>query len=445
MAHNLSCFALGAVALILAACGDTARFDESRGFGPKPELPQADPPRIATLNAAWARGWREGEGPVPAQSLRVGRFASGLDHPRWLHVLPNGDILVAESKAPDGQRCHSGFELWIERLVLWFSGAGGTSADRITLLRDADDDGVAELRTDLLTGLKSPFGMALVGGHLYIANTDAVVRFPYEVGATRITAAPERVADLPASDGNCHWTKNLLASRDGARLFVTVGSNSDHGEKGPAPEKDRAAILSLDLETRKLEAFASGLRNPSGLDWEPSSGTLWTTVNERDELGSDLVPDYMTAVRQGDFHGWPCRYFGDRPDTRVPREWNCSTVGSALAPDYSLGPHTASLGLAFARGNSLPEFLRSGAFVAQHGSWNRRPRSGYKVIFVRFKGSEPNGDPVDVLTGFVDEHGNARGRPTGVAIDRHGALLVADDVGNTVWRVTRAPAAGSGR
>jgi len=437
--------ALAALVPILASCGDTARFDESRGFGPKPELPQTDPPRIATLSAAWARGWREGEGPIPAQSLRVGRFAGDLDHPRWLYVLPNGDVLVAESKAPEGQWCHSGFKWWIEWLVLRWSGAAGTSADRITLLRDADGDGVAELRMPLLTGLKSPFGMALVGGHLYVANTDAVVRFPYEVGTTQITAMPERVVGLPANDGNCHWTRNLLASRDGTRLFVTVGSTSDHGEKGPAPEKDRAAILSLDLATRKLEVFASGLRNPNGLDWEPSSGALWTTVNERDELGSDLVPDYMTAVQEGSFHGWPCRYFGDHPDTRAPAAWNCSTVGSALKPDYALGPHTASLGLAFARGNTLPEFLRSGAFVAQHGSWNRRPRSGYKVIFVPFKGSKPNGDHVDVLIGFADEN-KARGRPTGVAIDRHGALLVADDVGNTVWRVTAAPAAaGSGR
>jgi len=309
------------------------------------------------------------------------------------------------------------------------------SADRITLLRDADGDGVAETRSVFLSGLYSPFGMALVKDTLYVANSDAVVRFPYTRGETRITAAAVKVVDLPAGPINHHWTKNVIASPDGAKLYVAVGSNSNVAENGIAAEEGRAAIWEVNPATGEHRVFATGLRNPVGLAWEPESGALWAAVNERDELGSDLVPDYMTAVRDGGFYGWPYSYFGQHVDTRV-RPPRPDLVAKALVPDYALGPHTASLGLAAAAGTSLPAPFRHGMFVGQHGSWNRKPRSGYKVIFVPFAGASPSGAPIDVLTGFVDDRGGARGRPVGVAIDQRGALLVADDVGNAIWRVT---------
>jgi hypothetical protein len=322
------------------------------------------------------------------------------------------------------------------RLVMQRAGAGGPSADRITLLRDADGDGVVETRSVFLDGLRSPFGMALVGSDLYVANTDALVRFPYEEGDTRIEQPGEIVVELPAGPINYHWTKNVIASPDGSRLYVTVGSNSNIGEKGMAAEEGRAAIWEIDPATGDHRIYASGLRNPVGLAFEPATGALWTTVNERDELGSDLVPDYMTVVREGAFYGWPYSYFGDHLDPRVEAQ-RPHLVAQAVVADYALGAHTASLGLAFANGAaSLPAAFRDGAFVGQHGSWNRRPQSGYRVIFVPFAHGRPAGLPDDVLTGFLNEKGEARGRPVGVAIDRHGALLVADDVGNRIWRVT---------
>jgi glucose/arabinose dehydrogenase len=320
------------------------------------------------------------------------------------------------------------------------AGAAVPSANRITLLRDSDGDGVAETRSTFLQGLNSPFGMALVGGDFYVANTDAVVRFPYRDGETRIAAAGTRLADLPAGPRNHHWTKGLIASRDGSRLYATVGSNSNVAEHGMAEEEGRAAIWEIDRSSGAKRLFATGLRNPNGLAWEPVTGALWTTVNERDELGSDLVPDYMTSVRDGGFYGWPYSYFGRHVDAR-PEPPRPDLVASALVPDYALGPHTASLGLAFYEAQLLPARWRGGAFVGQHGSWNRNPRSGYKVIFIPFAGGRPAGPAVDVLTGFLDSKGKARGRPVGVAVDKAGALLVADDVGNIVWRVT--PAAGN--
>ena len=427
---------IGMLVLALAGCGEMAKLPVSAGTGPQPTLPPPHPTLIPTVHIAPARGWAPGATPQAAPGTRVAAFASGLDHPRWLHVLPNGDVLVAESNAPPRPDDAKGIKGW---LMGWFkksAGAAVPSANRITLLRDTDGDGVADLRSVLLEGLNSPFGMALVGNDLYVANSDAVLRFPYAAGATRITAPGTKVVDLPAGAINHHWTKNLIASPDGNRLYVTVGSNSNVGERGMEAEAERAAIWEVDIRSGAHRIFASGLRNPNGLAWEPHSGALWTVVNERDELGSDLVPDYMTSVRDGAFYGWPYSYYGRHIDERVKPQ-RPELVARAIAPDYALGPHTASLGLASAAGATLPAPFVNGMFVGQHGSWNRRPHSGYKVIFVPFEGGKPSGAaPVDVLTGFLSEDGNAYGRPVGVVLDRQGALLVADDVGNVVWRIS---------
>jgi glucose/arabinose dehydrogenase len=320
--------------------------------------------------------------------------------------------------------------------VMQRAGAGVPSANRITLLRDTDGDGVADLRSVLLEGLNSPFGMALVGDGLYVADSDAVLRFPYTVGDLRIKAPSVKVVELPAGAINHHWTKNLIASPDGTKLYVTVGSNSNVAERGMEAEAERAAIWEVDAQTGAHRVFASGLRNPNGMAWEPRSAALWTVVNERDEIGSDLVPDYLTSVRDGAFYGWPYSYYGQHVDMRVKPQ-QPEMVAKAITPDYALGPHTASLGLAFSAGTTLPAAFANGMFVGQHGSWNRRPHSGYKVIFVPFEAGKPTAAaPLDVLTGFLSGEGNAYGRPVGVVLDNQGALLVADDVGNVVWRVT---------
>jgi glucose/arabinose dehydrogenase len=428
-----------AAVLVLAGCGDRAKLPVTAGMGPAPELPRPTRTLIPTVRVADATGWPAGATPTAAAGLRVAAFASGLDHPRWLHVLPNGDVLVAESNAPPRPMEGKGLRGWVTKMITKKAGAAVPSANRITLLRDGDGDGVAETRSAFLQGLNSPFGMALVGDDLYVANSDAVVRFPYERGRTAIAAPGARLTDLPAGPRNHHWTRGLVASRDGARLYATVGSNSNVAEHGMEEEEGRAAIWEIDRSSGARRLFATGLRNPNGLAWEPVTGALWTTVNERDELGSDLVPDYMTSVRDGGFYGWPYSYFGRHVDTR-PKPPRPDLVARAVIPDYALGPHTASLGLAFYEAALLPASWRGGAFVGQHGSWNRNPRSGYKVIFIPFAGGRPAGPALDVLTGFLDSKGKARGRPVGVAVDRAGALLVADDVGNIVWRVT--PAAG---
>ena len=420
---------------ILASCSEMATLPEKAGFGPSPTLPRPNPTLIPTVHIAPAKGWPVGATPIAATGLSVNAFATGLDHPRWLYVLPNGDVLVAESNAPAKDRPPTSIKGLAMNQVMKRAGARVPSADRITLLRDADGDGLAETRTVFLQSLHSPIGMALVGNALYVANTDAVLRFPYRTGDTQITQAGIKVVDLPAGELNSHWTKNLIASRDGMRLYVAVGSNSNIGENGLENEVGRAAIHEVDLATNRSRIFASGLRNPVGLAWQPQSGVLWTTVNERDELGSDLVPDYMTSVKDGGFYGWPYSYFGQHIDERVTPQ-RPDLVAKALVPDYALGAHTASLGLAFYEAKLLPARYWGGAFVGQHGSWNRRPRSGYKVIFVPFTDGRPVGMPEDVLTGFLNAEGEALGRPVGVAIDRAGALLVADDVGNVVWRVT---------
>jgi glucose/arabinose dehydrogenase len=423
---------------MLAACGDTAQLPVEAGMGPDPTLPEPNASLITTVNIAPAKGWPNGGRPVAAPGLAVNAFATGLDHPRWLYVLPNGDVLVAETNAPPREEEESGIIGWIEGLVMDRAGAGTRSANRITLLRDADGDGVAETRTVFLKDLNSPFGMTLIGDDFYVANTDAVLRFPYHNGETGIVAPGEKVADLPAGRLNHHWTKNLIASPDGTKLYATVGSNSNVGENGIEREHLRASILEIDLATRNVRVFASGLRNANGMAWQKDTGALWTVVNERDELGSDLVPDYMTSVKDGGFYGWPYSYYGRHVDTRVEPQ-RPDLVAQAIVPDYALGNHTASLGLAFSEGAVLPESLREGAFVGQHGSWNRDPHSGYKVIFVPFKDGHPSGLPVDILTGFLSEDGDALGRPVGLVIDRRGALLVADDVGNAIWRVAPRP------
>nr|WP_295375134.1 sorbosone dehydrogenase family protein [uncultured Sphingosinicella sp.] len=429
-----------AAAILVSGCGERATLDVAEGFGPDPKLPPPAKTMFPTVNIAEATGWPEGRMPKAVQGLAAQPFARGLDHPRWLLVLPNGDVLVAETnKPPPAEKKQGGIKGWIAEKVMDRAGAGVPSANRITLLRDADGDGVAELKTPFLTGLYSPFGMALVGTTLYVANADAVVAFPYVEGATRITERPRKIANLPAGR-NHHWTKSLVASPDGSKLYVGVGSNSNVAEKGLGEEVNRAAILEIDARTGSSRVFASGLRNPVGMDWNPESGQLWVAVNERDEIGSDLVPDYMTSVRPGGFYGWPWSYYGQTVDERVkpPRP---DMVAKAIKPDYALGPHTASLGLAFSEGARLGPTLANGAFVGQHGSWNRKPRSGYKVVFVPFQGGRPSGKPIDILSGFLSEEEKAMGRPVGVAIARDGALLVADDVGNAIWRVS-APARG---
>ncbi|MES2883619.1 MAG: sorbosone dehydrogenase family protein [Pseudomonadota bacterium] len=430
------------LATITACSGNSPTTETAAmpGIGASPELPAPSKSLLPVVNIAPAKGWPQGGKPTTAPGTQVVSFAGGLDHPRWLAVLPNGDVLVAESNAPP-KPGESGVKAWIAKKVMQKAGAGVPSANRISLLRDADGDGVAETKTAFLEGLMSPFGMALVGDTLYVANADAVVKFPYVAGETRISAAPVKLVDLPGGPLNHHWTKGLIASADGSKLYVSIGSNSNIGENGLDMEAGRAAIWEIDIASGAHRLFGTGLRNPVGMAWEPSTGKLWTSVNERDELGNDLVPDYMTSVQDGGFYGWPWSYYGQTVDVRVTPP-NPAMVAKAIKPDYALGSHTASLGLSNAVGSTLPAPFNNGMFIGQHGSWNRKPRSGYKVIFVPFANGMPAGAPIDVLTGFVNDAGEALGRPVGVAIDTRGALLVADDVGNIVWRVSStAPAA----
>jgi len=424
-----------AVALPLAACGDQANLTQGEDFGASPKLAEPNKALVPTVNIAKAVGFAEGEKPTPADGMTVTAFATKLDHPRTLHVLPNGDVLVTETNAPEQPDQNKGFRRIATEFVMGRAGARTPSANRITLLRDADGDGVAEVRTTFLEGLNSPFGMALVGNDFYVANTDGIVRFPYTPGDTRITASGVKLADLPAGPINHHWTKDLIASPDGAKLYATSGSNSNVGEHGMNNEVNRAAVLEIDRQSGATRLFASGLRNPNGPAWEPQTGALWVVVNERDEIGSDLVPDYMTSVQDGGFYGWPYSYYGQTVDARIkpPRP---DLVAKAIKPDYALGSHTASLGLAFNTGDLFPAEMKGGAFIGQHGSWNRKPHSGYKVIYVPFAGGKPSGPPRDILSGFLNDKGEALGRPVGVALDKRGALLVADDVGNSIWRVT---------
>ncbi|MDX9664736.1 sorbosone dehydrogenase family protein [Pseudomonas sp. P5_152] len=428
---------VGVIALAagLVACGESSSLRVEDGTGPSPKLPEPNKTLIPTVNIAPAVGWANGAKPTAAPGTQVVAFAEGLEHPRWLYVLPNGDVLVAETNAPAKPEDGKGIRGWVMGKVMDRAGAAVPSANRITLLRDSNHDGVAETRSSFIENLNSPFGMTLVGNDLYVADTDRLLRFNYVEGQTSITTKPMKVIDLPGGTLNHHWTKNVIASQDGSKLYVTVGSNSNVGENGLEQEQGRAAIWEVDRATGNQRIFASGLRNPNGMAWEPSSGKLWTAVNERDEIGSDLVPDYITSVKDGGFYGWPFSYYGQHVDVRVSPQ-DPDQVAKAIAPDYAVGPHTASLGLAFAEGSTLPAPFTEGAFIGQHGSWNRKPHSGYKVIFVPFSAGKPSGEPLDVLSGFLNQDEEAMGRPVGVVIDRQGNLLVADDVGNKVWRVS---------
>lgn len=426
------------VTITISACATSAKLSVSDGIGPEPLLPQPKTTLFPTVNIATAVGWSNGAKPKAADGLVVNLYADHLQHPRWLYELPNGDVLVAESSAPASLKSEFSLRGWVASMFMAKAGAGVASANRITLLRDANKDGVVDEQKIFIEDLNSPFGMALVGDYLYVANTDAVVRFGYKLGQTKITDKGTKILDLPAGSINYHWTKNIIASQDGTKLYITVGSNSNIGERGLNNEVGRAAIWVFDIYSGEHRIFASGLRNPNGMAWELKTNSLWTVVNERDEIGSDLVPDYLTSVQDGGFYGWPYSYYGQHVDARVQPQ-NTTLVARAIAPDYALGPHTASLGLAYSSDNSLSSRFKHGMFIGQHGSWNRQPFSGYKVIFVPFENGRPSGMPLDVLTDFLNNKDEAQGRPVGVLVDRKGDLLVADDVGNKVWRVTRSP------
>ena len=407
----------------------------SLSLGKNPKLPEPSSSIIPTVSIAKASEWPEGIMPKVIDSFMISLYSKELTHPRWLYVLPNGDVLVAQSNKQPPKKIQ-GLKDLISRYFMSRAGAGKSSPDKITLLRDRNDDGAAELANDFLTNLHSPFGMALIGNDLYVANTDAILRFHYELGDIKIDTkkyTPEKIVDLPEGEINAHWTKNIIASLDRTKLYVTVGSNSNIGEHGLDQEKDRAAIIEIDLKTKQKRIYASGLRNPNGLAWHPSSAQLWTVVNERDELGNDLVPDYLTSVNDGDFFGWPYVYFKNHKDPRVkesmPKNLN------PRSPDYALGAHVAALGLVFSNTSQFKSPYNNGVFISEHGSWNRKPRSGYKVVFIPFENNEPQGLPIDIVTNFVVDD-EAYGRPVGLAIDKKGNLLVADDVGNRVWRIT---------
>jgi glucose/arabinose dehydrogenase len=419
-------------ALSLSACGKPGSSDPLVGFGPNPPLPAPQKFLLPQVGTAKVARWTAGEAPTAPAGFTVTRFAAGLDHPRWLYVLPNGDVLAAESASESAKP--KGLKDWVAQMIQRHAGALQKSPNQIILLRDADGDGVAELRTVFVQGVKRPFGMSLVGDSLYVAADDAIVRFPYVAGQTEERGTGEKVFDLPGGPINHHWTKNILASQDGTKLYATVGSNSNVGENGIPAEEGRARILEFTLPAGPGRPFATGIRNANGMDFEPTTGALWTAVNERDELGPDLVPDYMTSVKDGGFYGWPYSYYGQHADAGLKPQ-RPDLVAKAIAPDYALGPHTASLGLAFYKADLFPPSYRGGVFVGQHGSWNRKPLNGYRVVFVPFAGGKPTGQPQVFLTGFLNDKGEARGRPVGVTIDKRGGLLVADDVGDIVWRV----------
>ncbi|WP_249781021.1 sorbosone dehydrogenase family protein [Bradyrhizobium sp. dw_78] len=424
-----------ASALCLAGCNDQGG-DPKAQIGPHPNLPDLKQYLIPPVHIAHVVGWKTDETPTVAQGLKIQALAKGLQHPRSLYVLPNGDVLVVESKSPNTQPIARPKDFVMSLVESWATSGGDTGAsNRITLLRDANGDGVPQTQSVFLDHLHSPFGVALVGNDLYVADTDAIVRYPYKEGDTKITEAGTQLTELPGGPIDHHWTKSLVASPDGSLLYVGIGSNSNITENGMEAERDRAAIWQVDRATGRHRIFASGLRNPNGLSFEPQSGALWAVVNERDELGPDLVPDYMTSVKDGAFYGWPYSYYGQHVDPRVQPQ-RPDLVAKAIPPDYALSSHVAPLGLAFYTGSNLPEAYRGGAFVGEHGSWNRDPLNGYKVVFVPFSGGQPNGMAQDVVTGFLDNDNQSRGRPVGLAVDKSGALLIADDVGNTVWRVT---------
>ena len=430
-----TCVTVSMVVLV-AGCTAPGSSDPLVGFGPSPPMPTAHTSLIPQVGVPDVVGWPAGAAPKAPAGFTVSRFAEGLDHPRWLLALPNGDVLVAEAAAPpsQGDETNPGIRGWVQKMLMKKVKSAVPSPDRIILLRDADGDGVAETRTVFAQGLKSPFGMTLDGDTLYVANTDGVVSFPYRSGQTAVEGTGTKVFDLPGPPINHHWTKNVVASPDGRRLYATVGSNSNAGDNGMAAEQGRASVWVYDIASRQARIYASGLRNPNGLDFEPTPGAMWTAVNERDEIGPDVPPDYLTSLTDGGFYGWPYSYWGQHVDTRVspPRP---DLVSQAITPDYGLGPHTASLGLTFYRADAFPAPYRGGAFVGQHGSWNRQPLNGYRVVFIPFANGRPQMPAQEFLTGFLNAKNEIQGRPVGVAVDSRGALLVADDVGGVVWRV----------
>jgi glucose/arabinose dehydrogenase len=394
------------------------------------------PPPHATkshTNYSNVIGWAKDEKPVAPDGFTVSLYADGLQNPRWLYVLPNGDVLVAESNTNHG---------FFVKIGAAFIGASKSnsmknSADRITLLRDTDHDGLPETRSTFLKSIKQPFGMLLIGHHFYVGATDALFRYTYEDNATKINGQGERLLDLPAGKANRHWTRNLLANADQSKIYIAVGSGTDHGEKGLDNEKQRGRILTVNPDGTDLKVYATGLRNPVGMGWAPGTNHLWAAVNERDELGDNLVPDYLTSVKEGGFYGWPYSYYGQHLDPRVT-EQQPALVAKAIVPDVPLGAHSASLGLAFYTKTAFPEKYRNGAFIAQHGSWNRKPIAGYKILFVPFKDGRPNGEPEDFITGFVKDldHSKVHGRPVGVFVMPDGSMLITDDRTNKIWKVT---------
>ncbi|HLH88853.1 MAG TPA: sorbosone dehydrogenase family protein [Xanthobacteraceae bacterium] len=436
-AGTAALLALAGLSLAAVAAGAADDFDVMSQIGPNPVLPAPQEYLFPPMHLAKVVGWKQGETPTVAPGLKVEALAQNLQHPRSIYILPNGDVLVVESKSPNVQPIARPKDIVMGLIESWVTSGGDTGpSNRITLLR-TDDSGKVTSRGVFLDHLNSPFGVALVGNDLYVADTDAIMQYPYHEGDTKITDPGNRLTELPGGPIDHHWTKSLVASRDGSLLYVGVGSNSNITENGMQAEKNRAAIWEVDRATGRWRIFASGLRNPNGLSFEPQSGALWTVVNERDELGPDLVPDYMTSVKDGGFYGWPYSYFGQHVDARVKPQ-RPDLVEKAIVPDYALSSHVAPLGLAFYTASSLPQKYRGGAFVGEHGSWDRPQLNGYKVVFVPFSGGHPNGKAEDVVTGFLNQSGEARGRPVGVAIDKTGALLIADDVGNTVWRVSAA-------
>jgi glucose/arabinose dehydrogenase len=430
--------AVAAVAILTLTGAGTDNFDVTTQIGPHPVLPEQQQYLFPPMHLAPVIGWKPGDTPKVASGLRIQAIATGLEHPRSVYTLPNGDVLVVESKSPGIEPTHRPKNIimnWVESFVT--SAGAPAPSNRITLLRDTNGDGKWDVRTVFLDHLNSPFGVALVGNDLYVADTDAILHFPYTPGETSITAPGTVLTPLPGGPIDHHWTKSLLASEDGTKLYAGVGSNSNITENGIGAEYERADIWEVDRASGAHRIFASGLRNPNGLTWQPQSHALWTVVNERDELGPNLVPDYMTSVKDGGFYGWPYSYYGQHIDPRVKPQ-RPDLVAKAIVPDYALSSHVAPLGLVFDTGNSLPSHYSGGAFVGEHGSWDRDLLNGYKVVFVPFTDGKPSGMAEDVVTGFLDSEGHAHGRPVGVGLDKAGALLVADDVGNTVWRVTSA-------
>jgi hypothetical protein len=437
-AKLLAALVVATAGLGLAGCNYDGG-DPRTQIGANPPLPELQQYLVPPIQVAKAVGWGNDTPTVP-KGLQVHALASGFEHPRSLYVLPNGDVLVVESNGPKPP-IHRPKDI-VTSWVTWLAGASAKGGNRITLLRGSNADGVPEVRTVFLDHLNSPFGVALVGHDLYVADTDAIIRYPYHDGQTTITAPGTKLTDLPGGPIDHHWTKSLLASADGSKLYVGVGSNSNITENGIGAEYERAAIWEVDRASGAHRIFASGLRNPTGLAWEPESGKLWAIANERDEIGPDLVPDYLTSVKDGGFYGWPYSYYGQHLDPRVQPQ-RPDLVTTAIVPDYALSSHVAPLGVAMYTATGLPENYRGGAFVSEHGSWDRTPLNGYKVVFVPFDGGKPSGPAQDVVTGFLDANNHARGRPVGLAVDRTGGLLIADDVGDTVWRVSSSLRPGS--